>query len=32
MGLVREPRATDIVRRRTAAALATPKPEDVHID
>ena len=31
MGLVREPQATDIVRRRIAAALASPKPADVHI-
>lgn len=32
MGLVREPQVTDIVRRRIAAALASPKPADVHID
>lgn len=32
VGLIREPRAGDIVRRRLAAALASPKPADVHID
>ena len=32
MGLVREPQVTDIVRRRIAAALASPKPADVHIE
>ena len=31
-GLIREPRAGDIVRRRLAAAMASPKPADVHID
>lgn len=31
-GLIREPRAGDIVRRRLAAALASPKPADIHID
>ena len=32
MGLVREPRAGDIVRRRLIAAMASPKPLDIHIE
>lgn len=30
--LIREPRAGDIVRRRLAAAMAAPKPADIHIE
>ena len=32
VGLIREPRAGDIVRRRLVAALAAPKPPDIHIE
>jgi hypothetical protein len=32
VGLIREPRAGDIVRRRLVAALAAPKPLDIHIE
>jgi hypothetical protein len=31
-GLIRDPRACDIVRRRLAAAMASPKPADIHIE
>lgn len=30
--LIRDPRAGDIVRRRVAAAMASPKPADIHIE